>query len=44
MTMDFAVAPSVDLSHVKSGSRVDFSLQKGKGGMYEIDMLQPAGK
>jgi Cu/Ag efflux protein CusF len=44
MTMDFPVAPSVDLSHVKPGSRVDFSLQKGRGGMYEVDSLQPAGK
>jgi Cu/Ag efflux protein CusF len=44
MTMDFAVAPSVDLSRIKPGSRVDFSLQKGKGGMYEIDTLQAAGK
>ncbi len=44
MTMDFSVAPSVDLSRIKPGSRVDFSLAKGKGGMYEIDTLQPAGK
>ena len=44
MTMDFAVAPAVDLSRVKPGSRVDFSLQKGQGGMFEIDSLQPAGK
>jgi Cu/Ag efflux protein CusF len=44
MTMDFAVAPSVDLNRIKPGSRVDFSLEKGRGGMYEIDTLQPAGK
>jgi Cu/Ag efflux protein CusF len=44
MTMDFAVALSVDLSRIKPGSRVDFSLEKAMGGMYEIDTLQPAGK
>jgi Cu(I)/Ag(I) efflux system protein CusF len=44
MTMDFAVAPSVDLNRIKPGSRVDFSLEKDKGGMYEIDTMQPAGK
>jgi Cu/Ag efflux protein CusF len=44
MTMDFAVAPSVDLSRIKPGSRVNFSLEKASGGMYEIDTLQPAAK
>ncbi|MSP00944.1 MAG: copper-binding protein [Acetobacteraceae bacterium] len=43
MTMDFAVAPSVDLSRVKPGARVDFSIQKGKAGMYEVQSVQPAG-
>lgn len=43
MTMDFAVAPSVDLSRIKPGSRVNFSLEKGKGGMYEVQSVQPAG-
>ena len=43
MTMDFSVAPSVDLSRIKPGSRVDFSIEKGKDGMYEIRSLQPAG-
>ena len=43
MTMDFAVAPSVDLTRVKPGSRVNFSIQKGKGGMYEVQTVQPAG-
>ena len=43
MTMDFPVAPSVDLSRVKPGSRVNFSIQKGKGGMYEVQSVQPAG-
>jgi Cu(I)/Ag(I) efflux system periplasmic protein CusF len=43
MTMDFAVAPSVDLSRIKPGSRVEVSLEKGKDGMYEIKSVQPAG-
>jgi|SRR4051794_6820163 Cu(I)/Ag(I) efflux system protein CusF len=43
MTMDFAVAPTVDLTRVKPGSRVDFTLQKGKGGMYEVQSVQQAG-
>jgi Cu(I)/Ag(I) efflux system periplasmic protein CusF len=43
MTMDFAVAPSVDLGRIKPGSRVDVSMEKGKGGMYEIRSVQPAG-
>ena len=43
MTMDFAVAPSVDLTRIKPGSRVNFSIQKGKGGMYEVQSVQPAG-
>ncbi|OYV34858.1 MAG: hypothetical protein B7Z80_20060 [Rhodospirillales bacterium 20-64-7] len=42
MTMDFPVAPSVDLSRIKPGSRVDFSLGKDKGGMYEVQSVQPA--
>jgi Cu(I)/Ag(I) efflux system protein CusF len=41
MTMDFPVAPNVDLRSVKPGSRINFSLEKGKGGMYEIRSLQP---
>jgi Cu/Ag efflux protein CusF len=43
MTMEFSVAPSVDLSRIKPGSRVDFSIEKGKDGMYEIRSLQPVG-
>lgn len=44
MTMDFAVAPSVDLSRIKPGSRVEFSLEKGKDGMYQIQSVQPVGE
>ena len=43
MTMDFPVAPSVDLSRVKPGARINFTIQKGKGGMYEVQSVQPAG-
>lgn len=42
MTMEFPVAPSVDLSRVNPGSRVDFSLGKDKGGMYQIQSVAPA--
>ena len=42
MTMDFPVAPSVDLSRIKPGSRVSFSLEKGKDGMYQVQSVQPA--
>lgn len=44
MTMDFPVAPSVDLSTVKPGSRVNFTIGKGKSGMYEVQSVQPVAK
>lgn len=43
MTMDFAVAPSVNLSTLKPGTGVKFTMEKGAGGMYEIKALTPAG-
>ncbi len=43
MTMDFAVAPSVDLGSIKPGMRVDFTMEQGSGGMYVIQSLTPAG-
>lgn len=43
MTMDFAVAPSVNLSAVKPGSRINFTVEQGAGGMYEIKSISPAG-
>jgi Cu(I)/Ag(I) efflux system protein CusF len=44
MTMEFPVAPSVDLTRIKPGSRVDFTLEKkGADGMYEVQSVQPAG-
>lgn len=43
MTMDFAVAPTVDLRAIKPGARVNFTIEKGQGGMYEIKAITPAG-
>ena len=43
MTMEFPVAPSVDLSRIKPGARVNFSIQKGKDGLYEVQSVQPVG-
>jgi Cu/Ag efflux protein CusF len=42
MTMEFSVAPSVSLNSIKPGSRVNFSLEKGKDGMYQVQSVQPA--
>jgi Cu/Ag efflux protein CusF len=43
MTMDFPVAASVNLGAVKPGARVNFTIEKGKGDMYEIQSVSPAG-
>jgi Cu(I)/Ag(I) efflux system periplasmic protein CusF len=43
MTMDFPVAPSVDLRTLKPGTRVNFTIEQGQGGMYEIRAMAPAG-
>ena len=43
MTMDFPVAASVDLNAITPGARVDFTIDKGQGGMYEIKAIAPAG-
>ncbi|MBI2741646.1 MAG: copper-binding protein [Rhodospirillales bacterium] len=43
MTMDFAVAPSIDLGALKPGGRVNFMLQRGGDGMYVIHSITPAG-
>ncbi|HYG84796.1 MAG TPA: copper-binding protein [Azospirillum sp.] len=42
MTMDFGVAPSVDLSAVKPGDTVAFTVGKDAKGMYLIDSVQAA--
>ena len=43
MTMDFAVAPAVDLRTLKPGTRVDFTIEQGDGGNYVIQSVKPAG-
>ena len=43
MTMDFPVAPSVDLKAIKPGTRVNFTIEQRPGGMYEIKAITPAG-
>jgi Cu/Ag efflux protein CusF len=43
MTMEFPVKPSVDLNALKPGSRVNFTIEKGQGGMYEIQSITPTG-
>ena len=43
MSMEFAVAPSVNLQTVQPGSRVNFSIEKGPDGMYVIQSIQPTG-
>jgi Cu(I)/Ag(I) efflux system protein CusF len=43
MTMEFPVAPSVDLRALKPGTPVNFTIERGQGGMYEIRAISPAG-
>lgn len=43
MTMDFTVAPSVDLRALKPGARVTFMMERGADGMYVIHSITPAG-
>jgi Cu(I)/Ag(I) efflux system periplasmic protein CusF len=43
MTMEFPVAPSIDLKAIKPGARVNFTIEQGQGGMYEINAIAPAG-
>jgi Cu/Ag efflux protein CusF len=43
MTMDFAVAHGVDLGALKPGMRVDFTIEQGAGGTFEIQSVSPAG-
>lgn len=44
MTMDFQVAPGVDLSKVQSGQPVSFGLEKGSDGNYTVTSIASAGK
>jgi Cu(I)/Ag(I) efflux system periplasmic protein CusF len=41
MTMEFAVDRAVDLSAIKAGSKVSFTLVRGAGGAWVIDGLKP---
>jgi Cu/Ag efflux protein CusF len=43
MTMEFPVTPSIDLNAIKPGTRVNFTIEQGQGGMYEIKAIAPAG-
>ena len=43
MTMDFPVAPSVNLKSIKPGARVNFTLEKGEDGMPIIQSVSPVG-
>jgi Cu/Ag efflux protein CusF len=43
MTMDFPVASAIDLKSIEPGSRVNFTIEKGQYGMYEIQAITPAG-
>jgi Cu/Ag efflux protein CusF len=41
MTMDFGTAPSVDLSGIKPGDTVAFTVSMTPDGIYRIDTLKP---
>jgi Cu/Ag efflux protein CusF len=43
MTMEFPVAPSIDLGAINPGTRVNFTIEQQPGGMYEIKAITPAG-
>ena len=42
MTMNFGVAPGVDLKALKAGSKISFTLTRGADGIYVIDAVKPA--
>lgn len=42
MTMEFAVAPAVNLQAIQPGARINFTLQKVPDGSYVIQSVQPA--
>ncbi|QRM35342.1 copper-binding protein (plasmid) [Microvirga sp. VF16] len=42
MSMEMAAAPSIDLSKVKTGSKVRFTVKKGADGTYTVESLSPA--
>jgi len=44
MTMDFAVSKDVDLSSVKAGMKINFTLVRGTDGAWTVDTVKPAAK
>jgi Cu(I)/Ag(I) efflux system periplasmic protein CusF len=42
MTMDFSVAPEVDLGSVKAGQAVEFTLAEAGGGKYTVTGIKPS--
>jgi Cu/Ag efflux protein CusF len=40
MTMDFRVAPGVDLPALKPGATITFTLERGADGLYAIDEIR----
>jgi Cu(I)/Ag(I) efflux system protein CusF len=42
MTMDFPVAPDVDLGSVKAGQSVEFTLAEAGGGKYTVTSIKPS--
>src|SRR5262245_9907474 len=44
MTMDFVRAKEVELSTVKAGMKIDFTLSKGSDGAWTVDTLKAAAK
>ncbi len=44
MTMDFPVAPGVDLTKTTPGGKVTLRIGKDKAGMYEIKAILPPGQ
>jgi Cu(I)/Ag(I) efflux system periplasmic protein CusF len=40
MTMEFPVSPEVDLSAVKAGMRVNFTLIRDSTGAYQVDAIE----
>jgi len=42
MTMEFDLAPNVDIGTLTPGSKINFSLTKGSDGKYVVDEVSPA--
>ncbi|MCI4677362.1 copper-binding protein [Rhodoblastus acidophilus] len=40
MTMNFGVAPGIDLGSLKPGSKISFTLNRGVDGVYVIDAIR----